>query len=295
MMDISIALGGGGAKGNAHVGVLRALERKGFRIRALAGTSFGGIVAILYALGLRPDEIESAFKKVDQARLYGRLRDDGPSLLGVAGIQKWLDEIVGQRTFDDLRLPCAVCAVDLRSGREIILSEGRLRDAIMATIALPGIFPSYRLNDWELVDGGVLDPVPVSVARTLAPSLPVIAVVLNLLPGEPVRPPFVALPSVLPNSIAARLTRLRIAQAFNIYVQSVDIGSRMMADLRLKADKPDLIIRPAVGQIEILDRVDVSEVALRGEQAVEASLPELRRLAGWPNRLRRRFLAERPA
>ncbi len=291
-MDISIALGGGGSKGNAHVGVLRALERQGFRIRALAGTSFGGIVAILYALGLRPDEIESAFKKVDQARLYGRLRDDGPSLLGVAGIQRWLDEVVGQHTFDDLKLPCAVCAVDLRSGREIILSEGRLRDAILATIALPGIFPSYRLNDWELVDGGVLDPVPVSVARTLAPSLPVIAVVLNLLPGEPVRPPVVPLPSVLPNSIAARLTRLRIAQAFNIYVQSVDIGSRMMADLRLKADKPDLIIRPTVGHIEILDRVDVSEVALRGEQAVEASLPELKRLAAWPNRLRRRLFGD---
>ena len=294
-MDISIALGGGGAKGNAHIGVLRALEREGFRIRALAGTSFGGIVAILYASGLRPDEIEAAFHKVDQTRLYGRLPDDGPSLLGVAGIHRWLDEVVGQRTFDDLKLPCAVCAVDLKSGREVILSEGRLRDAIMATIAIPGIFPPVRIADWDLVDGGVLDPVPVSVARGLAPSLPVVAVVLNALPGEPVRPPVVPLPSVLPNSIALRLTRFRIAQAFNIYLQSVDIGSRLMADLRLKTDKPAAVIRPAVRHIDILERVDVHEVAARGEEAVIASLPELRRLSAWTSRVRRRLFGERAA
>jgi len=291
-MDISIALGGGGARGNAHVGVLRALENEGFRIRALAGTSFGGIVAILYASGMRPDEIEAAFHLVDQSRLYARKPHDGPSLLGMAGLEKWLDEIVGQRTFDDLKLPCAVSAVDLNSGHEIIISEGRLRDAIMATIAIPGVFPSYRLNDWDLVDGAVLDPVPVSIARGLAPGLPVIAVVLNSLPGEPLRPPVVPLPSVLTNSFVVRLTRLRFAEAFNVYVQSVDIGSRMMADLRLKADKPDVIIRPLVSGIEILDRVNVSDVALVGEQAVQASLPELRHLAAWPSRLRWRLFKD---
>jgi NTE family protein len=252
-------------------------------------------VAIFYACGLRPDDIEAAFQKVDHAHLYGRKRDDGPSILGMAGLEKWLDEMVGQQTFEDLKLPCAVSAVDLNSGREIIISEGRLRDAIMATIAIPGIFPAYRLNDWDLVDGGVLDPVPISIARSLAPGLPVVAVVLNSLPGEPVRPPVIPLPSFLNNSLFVRLVRTRFSEAFNIYVQSVDISSRMMADLRLKVDKPDVVIRPLVGNIEMFEQVDVSEVARRGEQAVQASLPELRRMAAWSNRLRRRLFRGQPA
>src|SRR5512143_3205463 len=126
-MDISVALGGGGARGNSHVGVLRRLEREGYRIRAVAGTSFGGIVAALYAAGFTPDEIEEIFCRVDQAALYGRAPGDGPSLLGLAGVTHWLNETLGERTFADLKIPCALTAVDLNSGQEVVLSEGLVR------------------------------------------------------------------------------------------------------------------------------------------------------------------------
>src|SRR5512143_3801216 len=134
-MDISVALGGGGARGNSHVGVLRRLEKEGCRIRAVAGTSFGGIVAALYAAGYSPDEIEAIFCRVDQSKLYGRNPGDGPSLLGLVGVTQWLEETLGDRTFQELKLPCALTAVDLNSAREVILSEGRVRDAVLATIA----------------------------------------------------------------------------------------------------------------------------------------------------------------
>jgi len=118
-MEISLALGGGGSKGFAHLGVLRCLEKEGFKIRAVAGTSAGGIVSTLYAAGYNPDELLDRFKEFDQSRLFGRQPGDGPSLLGVAGINHLLADLLGERTFDDLRIPCAVTAVDLRLEKEV--------------------------------------------------------------------------------------------------------------------------------------------------------------------------------
>ena len=155
-MDITLALGGGGSKGNAHIGVIRRLEKEGFRIKGVAGTSFGGIVAVLYALGYSPDKIEEIFTSVDQTQFYERAPNDGPSLIGLAGVTRYLEEMIGDCTFADLKLPCVLTAVDLKSGREVLLSEGRLVDAILATIAMPGIFPARYVDGLELVDGGTL-------------------------------------------------------------------------------------------------------------------------------------------
>ena len=184
-MDVALALGGGGAKGNSHIGVLRVLERDGFRVRAIAGTSFGGIVACFYAAGFSPDEIEETFAGIDQSRLYGRGQRGGPAFLGLSRVRHWLKQTLGERTFAETRMPCAVTAVDMRTSREIVIKEGLLRHAILCTIALPGIFPSFRKEELELVDGGLLNPVPVAVARSLAPLLPVVAVSLTTPLGKP--------------------------------------------------------------------------------------------------------------
>ena len=288
-MDISLALGGGGAKGNSHIGVMRRLEKEGYRIRAVAGTSFGGIVAVIYACGYSPDDIEAIFSRVDQGRLYGRDSEDGPALLGLSGVRRWLNEILGDKTFDDLKIPCAVTAVDIKSGQEVILSRGRLRDAILATIALPGIFPPFRLNEWELVDGGVLDPVPVSVARMLAPGLPIVAVVLNDPMDKPVSAYRLPMPGILPKSIIDRITRMNFAQAIDMFMRAVDLSSRSVSHYRLEVDAPDVIIRPAVQHLNLLDKVTVHEVAQLGEAAVEAVLPELARATSWMNRVGRKL------
>jgi NTE family protein len=286
-MDITIALGAGGARGNAHIGVLRRLEGEGFKIRAIAGTSFGGIVAAFYAAGYTPDEIEAIFTNVDQSRLYGRSPEERPSLLGLAGVRKWLDEVLPDNTFERLILPCALSAVDLNCGCEVVLNHGRVKDAIMATIAVPGIFPVCPWEEYELVDGGVLNPVPVSLARDLAPSLPVVAVTLQTPIGEPARAIGMPIPGGLPRPIIDRLAHFRYAQAFDIFMRSVDVGNRAVAEYRLAVDKPDVIVRPHVSDINLLDRVDVREVAGRGEAAVEAVLPELRQMVHWTSRLRR--------
>ncbi len=289
IMDITLALGGGGAKGNSHIGVLRRLEKEGYKIRSVGGTSFGGLVAILYAAGRTPDEIEEVFTSTDQGSLYARDSNEGPSLLGLSGVRKLLDTILGDKTFDDLKIPCAVTAVDTKTGSEVVISEGFLRDGVLATIALPGIFPPHRLNDWDLMDGGVLNPVPVSVARILSPDLPIVAVVLNDPLDIPVRTYSIPVPSMMPKQITDRIYRLHVAQAFDIFMRAVDLSSRAVAHYRLESDAPDVSIRPNVHHLDLLDKVVLKDVALLGEDAVEAVLPELKKAVSWTRRVNKIF------
>jgi NTE family protein len=287
-MEIALALGGGGVKGNAHIGVLRVLERSGVRIHALAGTSAGGLWGALFAAGYHPDEIEQFFKGIDPSTIYNRRPGEGPSWLGLAGIYELLQEKLGDITFEDLAIPFAVTAVDIDRAEQVILRQGKVLDAVLATIAVPGVFSPVLREGRTLIDGGVLDPVPVVVARSLAPELPVVAVVLS--PpltewGGPVRP---RLLNSLP-FIANYIAKMRIAQATNIFLRSIDIGGAMLTELRLKLDKPDVIIRPAVPQIGLLDQVDIGEVARLGEHAAEAALPEIRKTVSWRGWLSRKI------
>jgi NTE family protein len=287
-MDITLALGGGGAKGNAHIGVLRRLEKEGYKIRSVAGTSYGGLVAALYSVGYSPTEIQAIFESTDQTHLYGRAPQDGPSLLGMAGVRKLLDKVIGEKTFADTRIPCAVTAVDINSGREVFLSEGKLMDAVLATIALPGIFPVQRLNGWDLVDGGVLNPVPVTAARMLSPDLPVVAVVLNDPIDLPVRGYSIPVPSIFPKSITDRIARISLAQSLDVFLRSVDVSSRALSHLRLEVDKPEVIVRPHVHHLSLLDQVVVADVAQLGEDALVEVLPQLKRAVSWQARLGRK-------
>ncbi len=280
MKEIAVALGSGGARGSAHIGVLRALEKEGYRIVAVAGTSIGGLVGALYAAGYSPDEIEANFNEIDQSKLYeiGLLHNQ-PALLGLGKVSNWLNKILGEKTFAETRIPCALAASDLNSNCEVTLNTGLLKNAIRATIAIPGVFPPYTEDDRSLIDGGVLNPVPVSLVRKLAPKVPVVAVALTA-PLSSTSAYYLptSLSSIIPNSIARRITRLNVSQALNVFLQSVDMSNRAITELRLEKEPPDLLIRPAVDQIGLLDQVVVEDVVRLGEEATEATLPELARI-----------------
>jgi NTE family protein len=160
-MDISLALGGGGSRGYSHIGVLRRLEMEGFHVRAVAGTSAGGIIGTLYAAGYTPDEMETRLIKLDQTKLFGRSNRNEPSILGMGGATRVLEEFLGELTFEKLKIPCAVVAVDIKSAREIVLRSGCVVDAVLATIAIPAVFPPQQMGEYQLIDGAALDPVPV--------------------------------------------------------------------------------------------------------------------------------------
>jgi NTE family protein len=288
-MEITLALGGGGARGNSHIGVIRVLENAGCKIRAVAGSSAGGIVAACYAAGHSPNEMESYFSNLDQTRLYARSSNEGPSILGLSGVTKWLDELFGDLELQDLSIPCGITAVDVKSACEVVLTEGRVVDAILATIALPGIFPPFEKGDALLVDGGVLDPVPVSIARSLAPNLPVVAVVLTPFLDTEGHLKGFQLPKNVPAPLVERINRFRLAQAFNIFLAAVDAGGRMLTELRLEIDDPEVIIRPEVGHIGLLDKVDVHEIVRLGEHATLSQIELIRLQTSWTGKLRRQF------
>ncbi|NMC52672.1 MAG: patatin-like phospholipase family protein [Chloroflexi bacterium] len=277
MTDIAIALGGGGIKGISHIGVLSRLEKAGFRIRAVAGTSAGSIVGALYAAGLTPDEIAQLICDIDQTKLFGRKPTDGPSLLGVTGLADALSEILGPKTFQDLSLPFACTAVDLTTSQEIILNSGSVLDSVLASSAFPGIFPPRSVGKALLVDGAVLDPVPVALARWLHPGLPVVAVCLSPRPEEwaHLSPPSIPANAPIPKPIFEQISKLRIAQSFQIFSQSMDIISRMMAELRMQSENPDVIIRPDVEKFGLLDKVDPEELILEGDVAAFRMIPSI--------------------
>ena len=106
-------------------------------------SGFGGVVAIFYALGYTPDQIEEMFSALDQSQMYGYSAEAGPSLLGLAGVTTWFKEIIGEKTFADLKIPCVVTAADLQCGCEVILSQGSLIEALLATIAIPEYGRTY--------------------------------------------------------------------------------------------------------------------------------------------------------
>jgi predicted acylesterase/phospholipase RssA len=181
----------------------------------------------------------------------------------------------------------AVTATDLKSGSEVVLSSGRLVDALLDTIAMPGIFPACHIGDLELVDGGTLDPVPVAPARALVPRLPVVAVSLTLPIGSAARTWSVPLPVYVPRVLIDRLNRMRYGLMLDVVLRSMDITNRAVTDYRLEVDKPDVIIRPQVGNIDVLDIINIREVIKIGEQAVDEVLPLLKQKFTLRKRIRR--------
>jgi NTE family protein len=272
-MDLALALGGGGVKGIAHIGVLDALEREGFQIKALAGTSAGGLIGAVYLSGVSTDEMRAEFRDMEFSQLYGRQKGDEPSLLGLAGMTKKLSRMIGDRTFSDLPIPFATTAVDIDTGEVIVFTEGPVLDAVLATIAVPGVFPARRWKGRLLVDGGVLCPVPIGPARDLRPDLPVVAVALNQLSdaGDAFSIP----ETTSANPVVEYISKLRLAQAVNMFVRSSEHSSILLTELLLKVEKPDVIILPDLHGVGMLDEIDVAEVAELGVKAAEAKLGEL--------------------
>ncbi len=274
-MAIGLALGGGGARGMAHLGVLRLLEKEKINIGAIAGTSVGGLIGAVYLSGYSVEDILYKFSKINQDKLYGHLKSEEPSLLGFSGGTKILTEMLDDRTFRDLEIPFAVTAVDINSGQTVIIKEGKLIDAVLATIAVPGILPARVWGERMLVDGGVFDPVPVGVVRELNPKLPVVAVVLTQETAPNLTVPVPEIPGAAP--VFDYIAKLRISQALNIFIQSIDVASKMLAELRLEIDQPEVLIRPELSGIGLLDKVDVVELANRGEDAIRDQIDEIRK------------------
>jgi len=288
-MDITLALGGGGVRGVAHIGVLRTLEAHQFNIKAIAGTSAGGMVGAVYAAGFKTEKIEEVLEDLDSLNSFTRKPDDPPSLLGLGSIADKLAEMLADTTFDELDIPFAATAVSLYSGKEVILNKGKVLDAVLATAAVPGVFPTQEIGGRVLIDGGILDPVPVMVARWMRPDLPVVAVMLHKLPPdhpqEEINFP-ITIPG--PDPVVELLSKLRPVQAFKIFSQSFEVASKHLTELSIKLYEPEVIIAPPVGHIGMLQNIDVEEMVQAGISATEETLKQIESEANWVKKIQRK-------
>jgi NTE family protein len=161
-LKVGVALGAGSLRGFAHFGVLRLLERAGIPIDYLAGTSTGAAAAGLYAMGHSPDEAAEIFSECAATLFRPTVPVKG--LLSNRGVKKFLRGQSGDLRIEDMAMPLAIVAADVNTHREVVFTRGLLWQAVLASISIPGVYPALEIGPYTVVDGGVLDPVPVKIA-----------------------------------------------------------------------------------------------------------------------------------
>jgi NTE family protein len=160
--NIGLALGGGGFLGAAHIGVLHALEEQGISPKYISGTSAGSLIGALYSFGKSWQDIQQAtsdLKWLDVTQI--KLSKFG--LLSNKKLNNFIDDVIGDVTFSDAKVPLAMVATDISNGERVVLSEGKVGTAIMASSCIPGVFEPVEIDDVLLVDGGLAENVPVSL------------------------------------------------------------------------------------------------------------------------------------
>jgi NTE family protein len=235
--SVVLALGGGGARGLAHIGVLRAIEERGYAVEAISGCSMGGIIGAMVCSGHRVKDIIDLTKHTD----FRKLLDFGVlgGIIGGKKIAGFLHDHVPER-FEDLAIPLRVTAVDVQRGTLVVLGKGLLVPALLATSALPGILSPVEHCDRILIDGGLLNNLPIDIARTMSLA-PVLAVDVGA-PHD--RELDFTQGHGLVESIK-RITKRRFRTLnLELFMKSFDIPQRFITQTRLAMDPPEVLIRP---------------------------------------------------
>jgi NTE family protein len=266
MGKLGIAFGGGGARGAAHVGVLMELERLGIKPDLVTGTSIGGLVGAMVAAGTPVDDMAAFFEEVSFTQLYA-LPTSIPALSHNSKLKRIIKATIQTETFADLKLPLAVVTVDLVSRKEIILDEGDLLSAVLATMSIPVLLPPIERDGLVLIDGGILNNVPFDVARARGATYVIAIDLTNTAPfgtGDDEDDNLYAPTTMLERALA--MTRRR--RTWQILSTTTDIISSRSLSARLAISQPELIIRPEMGTMGLFDFHRWREGIERGRQAV---------------------------
>jgi len=250
LQKIGLALGGGAARGYAHIGVLKILERERIPIDLIAGTSMGSLVGAYYACGVRPSALED-MAIATKRRHITSIGFSKKGLLSTRKISKILDRDIGGRTFQDLKIPLSVVTMDLLTGEEVVINTGSVKEAVLTSISIPGVFPPRKVNGRLLVDGGSINQVPVSVVRNMGADF-VIAVDVGFLAEK----------------------RDKYNNAVQIAIQAIDIMAKKL--MAWEEREADVIIKPDVESESITAYHKASFFIEAGTKATEEVLPKIR-------------------
>jgi NTE family protein len=285
---IGLALGGGAARGWAAIGIVRRLRDAGFVPDVVAGTSMGAVVGAFDLAG-RLDALETFAAELTPRRIFSLLdlRLGGSGLVGGDRLAKLILSHLGDGRIEDLGRPFTAVATELTTGHEIWLNSGRLLDALRASYALPGIFEPVRIGRRLLVDGALVNPVPVSVCRALGAEL-VIAVnlstdtfahgtVVQTMPAEAAAEAAKPVETGLAQGLLRRVFggSIDAPGLTTVMMESFNIIQDRITRSRLAGDPPDVMIAPRLGHIGLFDFHRAREAIAVGVAAADRALPEI--------------------
>jgi NTE family protein len=250
-LRIGVALGGGAARGFAHIGVLKSLEAHGIPVQIVAGTSAGSVVGALYASGLTALQLNRLALTMDENSIKDwamPFRSRG-FLQGVA-LQNFINNAVGNRPIEKMTRPLGIVATDLNSGQPILFQQGNTGLAVRASCSVPSVFDPVQIGTHQYVDGGLVSPVPASFARKMGADF-VIAI-----------------------DISSRAEGAATNNAFDVLMQTFTIMGQRIESYEL-AQYADLVIRPNLAEMGSSDFGQRNAAILSGEEAAERIMPEL--------------------
>lgn len=246
---VALVLGGGAAKGFAHIGVIKALEAQGIRPQLVVGTSAGSVVGALYAGGYSGFELQKMAQELDE-KAFSDWTLGARGLLKGEALQQFVNRALQNRPLEKLKIPFAAIATDLQSGEGVLFRTGNAGMAVRASSSVPGVFQPVSIQGREYVDGGLVSPVPAKFARQLGADY-VIAV-----------------------DISDKARNSRPQDLVDILLQTVTIMGERISHYELQ--DADVVIRPDIRQITATDFQSRHRAILEGEKAVNAVLPQLR-------------------
>lgn len=293
---VGLALGGGMARGFAHIGVLKTLIKHGIYPSIVTGTSIGSVVGAAY-LSRQLDELEDWARSLNRSRIlsYLDIRVRSAGLIGGKKLIKTLEEHFGDSEIESLPHPFITIATDLITGHEVWIRKGPLIEAMMASFALPGVFPPVERNGRLLIDGALVNPCPVAPCQALGARM-TIAVDLNAdLIGKAAKPgqKFQTVAGFdvfnekdvakedqakFKGSFAKRLFRREDTNPslFGVMISSLGIVQDRLTRSRLAGEPPDIHIKPHIGHIGLLEFEKAEELIREGEAAAERAMPEIK-------------------
>jgi NTE family protein len=266
---VGLALGGGAARGMAHIGVLNVLEKEGIPIDLIAGTSAGAVVGSLYARSKNADLVKQKVIDLSQRRIT-RLIDPALPRTGFIKGEKFNDLLAsflgGNIKFSDLLIPFACTATDIDTGEAVVLDRGSVIEAIRASISIPGIFTVVKRAGKYLVDGRLANPVPVDLARRMGADF---VIACNVIPNVLDR-------AHSPEKESPR--GVKDPNIIHILLQSLHIGTYSL--VRFNLEQAEVVIEPEVAHIGAADFHHARECIKLGELAARKAIPEIRSRLG---------------
>ncbi|MCX7831491.1 MAG: patatin-like phospholipase family protein [Actinobacteria bacterium] len=256
-----LVLGSGAALGYAHIGVLKILEKEGIEFDFIVGCSIGSLIGALYASGMSAYEIEHLALSLKPTKLLRLVMPSRPSqaLLNSSRIRTFLEEIIPKKTFEELKKPLAIVATSLLTGKIETFTSGELLPAIMASISIPIIFQPVKIGDKFYVDGGVISPLPVRIARILQPEARILAVDLTSSDKHKIK--------------AEHKEKISIYESalYSVILMQIELSER-------EKHLADLVLTPKLNEFEFYEFYRQEEIIKKGEEEALKNLEKIRKI-----------------